>query len=162
MKENSSSAPRLFTLATALFDTGAGSGSNLGTVAVRRKPAREMTEINPKRLFIPEDSSRVYSNWIGQTSDDLGNCASSGRNVRIEAMFLMRSRSRQLGGWPILISVVIACTSTAAQSPNPTLEIALQHGRAALETGDYTHATDDFERARQLAPDNLQVNRGLL
>src|SRR5580704_10226317 len=41
-------------------------------------------------------------------------------------------------------------------------QILIRSGKAALEAGDLGHASADFEKARQLAPENLEANRGLL
>jgi cytochrome c-type biogenesis protein CcmH/NrfG len=48
-----------------------------------------------------------------------------------------------------------------AQSP-PQMQSLLREGRFALDRGDFEHAVHNFEEARQLAPENLQANRGLL
>jgi len=50
----------------------------------------------------------------------------------------------------------------SAQSPSRSLDSLLQQGGAALDAGDFTTAAGKFEEARQLAPENKMVWRGLL
>src|SRR6266852_3220858 len=54
--ENSSSDPRVFTLATALSETGAGRGSNFGSGAANRSPANAIKRTSPRCFFIADDS----------------------------------------------------------------------------------------------------------
>jgi protein O-GlcNAc transferase len=49
-----------------------------------------------------------------------------------------------------------------AQSPNASIQQLLRSGQRALRADDYASAARDFERARQIAPDNLEANRGLV
>ena len=42
------------------------------------------------------------------------------------------------------------------------LQELLRSGQAALDADDYPRAAASFERARQIAPDNLPANRGLV
>jgi tetratricopeptide (TPR) repeat protein len=44
----------------------------------------------------------------------------------------------------------------------PNLQMLIQDGRQALQADDFPRAAHDFGQAMQLAPDNLEVNRGLL
>jgi hypothetical protein len=48
-----------------------------------------------------------------------------------------------------------------AQS-SPQMQVLLRDGQAALDRGYVERAVQDFEQARQLAPENLHANRGLL
>jgi tetratricopeptide (TPR) repeat protein len=49
-----------------------------------------------------------------------------------------------------------------AQSVNESVAGLISKGQSALDAGDFSQSAGDFERARQMAPDNLEVNRGLL
>ncbi len=49
-----------------------------------------------------------------------------------------------------------------AQSPNASVQQLLRSGQTALDADDYAGAAHDFERARQIAPENLEANRGLV
>src|ERR1700675_2255512 len=53
--EYTSNDPRLFTLATALLESGTGSGSNFGWSAANKNPPRRIRRISPKHFFIAED-----------------------------------------------------------------------------------------------------------
>jgi len=55
ISEKSSSDPRVFTLATALLESGEGSGSYFGRGAAKRSPAKTIRRTNPKHLFIADD-----------------------------------------------------------------------------------------------------------
>jgi tetratricopeptide (TPR) repeat protein len=50
----------------------------------------------------------------------------------------------------------------AAQSQNRQLESLMRAGQGALDAGEFARAASHFERATQMAPDNLEANRGLL
>ncbi|MBZ5705901.1 MAG: tetratricopeptide repeat protein [Acidobacteriia bacterium] len=56
--------------------------------------------------------------------------------------------------------VLLALSLAAAQSSN--VQSLVRSGQAALDAGQFDRATADFEKARELAPDSLEVNRGLL
>src|SRR5882724_11984816 len=73
----------------------------------------------------------------------------------------MRPTSRLLATRATVSSVLLAaCIIARAQSPS--VQALLQSGEAALEVDDYARAATSFERARQVAPDNLPANRGLV
>ena len=55
---------------------------------------------------------------------------------------------------------LLAGTMTWAQSPG--VQELLRSGQAALDADDYPRAEASVERARQIAPDNLPANRGLV
>src|SRR5215470_1832073 len=57
IKEYSSRDPRLLTSATALLESGSGSGSNLGSGTANRSAAREKRRMKARELFIAEDST---------------------------------------------------------------------------------------------------------
>jgi len=50
----------------------------------------------------------------------------------------------------------------SAQSQNRQLETLIEDGQRDLDAGDFGGAVASFERATQMAPDNLEANRGLL
>ncbi len=52
------------------------------------------------------------------------------------------------------------CCATWGQSP--TVQALLRSGQAALDADNYARAAASFERARQIMPDSLQANRGLV
>jgi hypothetical protein len=60
--ENNSSDPRLFTLATALLESGAGNGSYFGRGTAKRSPAQAIRRTNPQCLFIADDSRTHLGN----------------------------------------------------------------------------------------------------
>src|SRR5689334_12276034 len=67
----------------------------------------------------------------------------------------------------ILIAVFVSClllwsSISAGQSDSPQLRGLLQNGNAALDAGDFRKAAEQFEGARALAPDSVEVSRGLL
>ncbi len=95
-----------------------------------------------------------------QYSVRLTNCAFSGDTLAFETVVLMRPKSRLLRVWLILGLILLAACAAWAQSPN--LQTLLRSGQAALDSDDYARAATAFERARQVAPDNLQANRGLV
>ena len=49
-----------------------------------------------------------------------------------------------------------------AQDARAALQTLVRSAQSALEAGDLARAEADFERARAVAPDNLEANRGLL
>jgi tetratricopeptide (TPR) repeat protein len=61
----------------------------------------------------------------------------------------------------LLPSVVLLALSLAA-AQSLSVQALVNSGQAALDAGQFDRATADFEKARQLAPDSLEVNRGLL
>ncbi len=72
----------------------------------------------------------------------------------------MRSNYRRLAISLALSWLLAVGTMTWAQSPS--LQELLRSGQAALDAEDYSRAAASFERARQIAPDNLPANRGLV
>src|SRR3977135_118678 len=50
----------------------------------------------------------------------------------------------------------------SALSQNRQLESLIHEGQGALDSGESAVAVSNFERATQMAPDNLEANRGLL
>jgi len=70
--------------------------------------------------------------------------------------------ARQRLSWLLLLhsAVLLALSLAAAQSSN--VQSLLRSGQAALDADQFDRATAEFEKARQLAPDNLEVNRGLV
>jgi Flp pilus assembly protein TadD len=50
----------------------------------------------------------------------------------------------------------------AAAQSGQSATVLICQGQAALEAGDFARAADSFEHARQLAPENVEVERGLL
>ena len=75
--------------------------------------------------------------------------------MRIGSSTAMLVRSIVLMGTLLTIN-----GSVWGQEPN--LQALLQHGRQALQADDFSSAAHDFSQAIRLAPDNLEVNRGLL
>jgi len=57
-------------------------------------------------------------------------------------------------------AVVLLANDAAAQNQPVTLLIG--QGQRALDAGDFAAAASAFEKARQMAPENLEVNRGLM
>jgi hypothetical protein len=49
-----------------------------------------------------------------------------------------------------------------AQSGSPQITELMRQGQSALDGRDFSRAAQEFEQARQLAPENLEVNRGLV
>src|SRR5512132_2942085 len=58
--------------------------------------------------------------------------------------------------------VILSCFIALAQSISPEVRALIQSGNTALDGGDFQKATQQFEAARTLAPDNIDVSRGLL
>src|ERR1700680_486668 len=68
-------------------------------------------------------------------------------------------------GKPRLLCGLLAIAfvfGASAQSQNRQLESLLHDGQNDLDAGDFASAVSTFERATQMAPDNLEANRGLL
>jgi len=60
-------------------------------------------------------------------------------------------------------SLVLSLTLTlAAQAQNSDVKSLLRTGQSALDEGDFLRAASSFEAARQLSPESLEANRGLL
>ncbi len=76
--------------------------------------------------------------------------ASSGRWLRVKGL--------------VFFGLLLASLSaiSASQALSPQAQTLVRHGQAALDAGDFARAASDFEQARQLAPENLEVSRGLL
>lgn len=60
-----------------------------------------------------------------------------------------------------LIALLLFLCSVASPQNEPAAAL-IHEGQKALDAGDFTRAAGDFEQARQLDPENLEVNRGLL
>jgi Flp pilus assembly protein TadD len=73
---------------------------------------------------------------------------------------LTRPKYRQFAISLALPCLLTGCIATWAQSP--TVQELLRSGQAALDADDYPRAAASFEHARQIAPDNLPANRGLV
>ena len=71
-----------------------------------------------------------------------------------------RLKFRRLAIWLCLLWLI--CITGWAQSPNASVQQLLRSGQTALGADDYASAAHDFERARQIAPENLEANRGLV
>ncbi len=76
-------------------------------------------------------------------------------------MVLTRPNSWRFAIRLILGSLILAA-GTAVWAQSPTVQALLRSGHAALDADDYAGAAASFEHARQIAPDNLQANRGLV
>src|SRR4051794_27917043 len=61
--------------------------------------------------------------------------------------------------WLLPLVMVLPCV---AQTPSPKLQSLIQQGQAALDAGQFQEAVSRYEEARQMAPQNLAVNRALL
>src|SRR5450432_663578 len=64
-----------------------------------------------------------------------------------------------------LRSALCAClllVTLAAFAQSPKVTALIRQGQAALDDGDFQHAIADFQQARQLAPDSVEANRGLV
>jgi tetratricopeptide (TPR) repeat protein len=61
-----------------------------------------------------------------------------------------------------LFLIFIGAIVAAAQSPDARVQVLVRSGQAALDAGDFARAASDFEQARRLSPEDLEVNRGLL
>src|SRR5438876_4448305 len=89
MNEYRRSDPRLLTSATALFESGVGRGSNLGSGTANRSATREKRKIKARNLFIAEDST-----WHGA----LG--------IRTRSLLCIRGRFRRTWlrePWPLYL-----------------------------------------------------------
>ena len=63
----------------------------------------------------------------------------------------------------VLVLVLGAAAQPQKSSPqNSQLESLIRQGENALDAGDFASAASAFERARQMAPESLYANRGLL
>jgi tetratricopeptide (TPR) repeat protein len=60
------------------------------------------------------------------------------------------------------LGTALLILSAAAFPQNQQAAALVRQGQEALDAGDFAHAARDFEHARQLAPDSLEANRGLL
>ena len=60
-----------------------------------------------------------------------------------------------------LLAIALAF-GASAQSQNRHLESLIHDGQNDLDAGDFASAVSTVERATQMAPDNLEANRGLL
>jgi len=60
-----------------------------------------------------------------------------------------------------LLALVVALAPTVP-SQTPQLSVLIRQGQDALDASDFARATHSFEQARQIAPDSLEANRGLV
>src|SRR3954468_2885884 len=58
--------------------------------------------------------------------------------------------------------VLLSALRAPVLAQDQKISFLLREGREALDSGDFARAAQDFEQARQLAPDDLEANRGLL
>src|SRR5437016_5995337 len=64
---------------------------------------------------------------------------------------------------PLLsLLMVIFCGCAGLMAQSTTVESLIRSAQAALDAGDYSRAAQQFEQARQTAPEKLEVTRGLL
>lgn len=63
---------------------------------------------------------------------------------------------------PVGLSSFLFFFTGFAIGQSPNVSALLRAGQQALEAADFTSAGRSFEQARQLAPDNLEANRGLV
>src|SRR5579864_263797 len=49
-----------------------------------------------------------------------------------------------------------------SQSGDQRVTAMIREGQSALDAGDFSRAVQEFENARQLAPENAEINRGLV
>jgi tetratricopeptide (TPR) repeat protein len=62
-----------------------------------------------------------------------------------------------------IFSLMLALAfGVAAQSENESVTPLIRQGQSALDAGDFSRAATKFEQAWQVAPGNIEVNRGLL
>ena len=60
------------------------------------------------------------------------------------------------------ILVILSCSIALGQTMSPEVRALIQSGNSALDAGDFRKAAQQFEAARTLVPDNIDVSRGLL
>src|SRR5258705_12290928 len=67
-------------------------------------------------------------------------------------------------GWLLLLVLLIFAVppEVEAQSPTQGLDVLGRGGEIALDSGNFDSAVAKFEAARQLVPEDLEVNPGLL
>src|SRR6266567_1303652 len=72
-------------------------------------------------------------------------------------------RISQSGVSMLALALLLALSATELDAQSgPRVQALIRDGQAAIESGDFSRAAADFEQARQLAPENLQADRGLL
>jgi tetratricopeptide (TPR) repeat protein len=86
------------------------------------------------------------------------NCAGPRDMQFLENLHAGWSRRRLLCSL-LAITLVFA---DRAQSQNRQVESLIHDGHSDLDAGEFGRATSNFERATQMAPDNLEANRGLV
>src|ERR1700733_3740424 len=64
--------------------------------------------------------------------------------------------------YTIFASLLLLGSVPSWSQQDAQIQSLVRSGKAALDAGDLGRASADFEKARQVAPDNLEVNRGLL
>ena len=96
-----------------------------------------------------------------QIIESRANCTIPSETLRFGIVVLMRP-NYLLSAIRLLGSSLLLGVYTAACAQSPTVQDLLRSGQAALDADDYAHAAASFERAKQVVPDNLQANRGLV
>ena len=92
--------------------------------------------------------------WDGLGAALLHRLADYGLRRDLSSFFLTRVIAA--------LGAILLVFGTPAFAQNQQLPILIRKGQDALDAGDFAHAARDFEQARQLAPGNLEANRGLL
>src|ERR1700686_4283897 len=62
----------------------------------------------------------------------------------------------------LVLLYLTLCLGVAAQSRNQASAPLIREGQSALDAGDFSRAVQTFEKAEQLSPEDLEVNRGLV
>ncbi|PYV64870.1 MAG: hypothetical protein DMG97_33720 [Acidobacteria bacterium] len=71
-------------------------------------------------------------------------------------------QSRRAFAFALVMVFCLGSERAMPQSQNSEVQRLLKQGQAALDAGDFTTATAEFQHAEQLSLDNLSANRGLL
>ncbi|PYV94433.1 MAG: hypothetical protein DMG89_25295, partial [Acidobacteria bacterium] len=62
----------------------------------------------------------------------------------------------------VLLFLIVSLLGLAAGQSEPGVQTLIRSGQAALDSGNFARAVSDFQQAWQIAPENVEVNRGLL
>ena len=62
----------------------------------------------------------------------------------------------------VLLFLIVSLLGLAAGQSQPGVQALIRSGQAALDSGNFARAVSDFQQAWQIAPENVEVNRGLL
>src|SRR5437016_14413730 len=79
----------------------------------------------------------------------------------IQFFIRIRRLGRGIDLCAFALLLALSATELGAQS-GPSVQALVRDGQTAIASGDFSRAATDFEQARQLAPENLEANRGLL